>query len=194
MYRFLLGLSRAMAFLGGAMLVLLIAVTCLSIAGRAVNDLLHTDFARLNFHLISTFLTDIGVGPILGDYELVEAGTAFAIFAFLPLCQLTQGHAKVDIFARRLPVRAARALQASIDSLFALALIVITVQLYGGMVGKRVAGQVSFLLEYPVWWGYALALPGAATAAGIALFVAVIRWAELSRGRAILPRVERDGP
>jgi len=57
-----------MAILGGLVLSALILVICVSIVGRT-----------------------IGIGPINGDYELVEAGIAFSIFAFLPLTQITAG-------------------------------------------------------------------------------------------------------
>ena len=38
------------------------------------------------------------LGPVPGDFELVEVGTGFAVFAFLPWCQLKRGHATVDLF------------------------------------------------------------------------------------------------
>ena len=30
----------------------------------------------------------LGLGPVPGDFELVEAGTALAVFCFLPWCHL----------------------------------------------------------------------------------------------------------
>ncbi len=56
--------------IGGVVLVLLTIMTCISIVGRAG-------------------LT-IGLRPVKGDFELIEAGVAFAIFAFLPWCQFTR--------------------------------------------------------------------------------------------------------
>jgi hypothetical protein len=44
-------------------------------------------------------------GPVKGDFEVVEAGIAFSIFAFLPICQLHGGHATVDIFTNLMPKR-----------------------------------------------------------------------------------------
>ena len=53
----------------------------------------------------------------MADYELVEAGVAFAIFAFIPLCQIYGSHATVDIFtivaARRVKRRSSRMLARS---------------------------------------------------------------------------------
>ena len=79
----------------------------------------------------------MGVGPINGDFELVEAGVAFAIFAFLPLCQISAGHASVDIFTAKLPMRINRVLHLGIDAIFAIVLISIAYQLYNGMLSKQ---------------------------------------------------------
>ena len=81
-------LARMLALLGGLVLVALTIITCISIAGRA--------------------LISFGLGPVPGDFELVEAGVAFAIFAFLPWCQLNRGHATVDLFTSFLSERTNR--------------------------------------------------------------------------------------
>ena len=57
------------ALAGRLVLVALVCMTCVSIVGRA----------------FSVF----GLGPIPGDYELVEIGIGFAAFAALPWCHLT---------------------------------------------------------------------------------------------------------
>ena len=115
MYQFFHKLSRAMAYLGGLMLVLLIVMNCASIFGRSLNGILHSDQVMATVPDLARWLIDAGVGPINGDFELVEAGVAFAIFAFLPLCQLTGGHASVDIFTSKLSPRINRVLQMLID-------------------------------------------------------------------------------
>ena len=178
MYRFFLRLAQIMAAAGGLVLSALIVMTCLSVLGREAASLLHglgyTGAARR-------------LGPVQGDFELVEAGMAFAIFAFLPWCQLTQGHAVVDIFTRRLPERAARWLQALIDAVFAAVLVLIAVQLNAGLQGVIRSGQTTFLIQMPLWWAYAASLVGAVAAALIALYVAVLRVTEAVTGRALLP-------
>ena len=62
-------LSLLFALLGGAVLIVLTLLTVASVSGRA--------------------LIPLGLGPLPGDFELVEAGVAFAVFAFLPWCQLS---------------------------------------------------------------------------------------------------------
>ena len=180
-------LARLFALLGGLVLCALIVLTCLSIAGRSLNGILHGDLAQSLVPGMAKALLDAGIGPINGDFEVVEAGMAFAIFAFLPLCQLNGAHASVDIFTARLPHRASRWLRAVIETVFALVLIVIAWQLGAGMASKLRSGQTTFLLEFPVWWAYAASLTGAVAAAFVATYVAVMRVREAWANRAILP-------
>ena len=69
------------AMAGGAALIVVLVLTVISIVGRS--------------------LIFAGLGPIPGDFELVEAGTAFAVLAFLPICQFHRGHVTVDLFLSR---------------------------------------------------------------------------------------------
>lgn len=182
-----------MALLGGVVLCALILLTCVSILGRLLNSALHGDFAQAVAPGLAAALLDLGIGPVNGDFELVEAGMAFTIFAFVPLCQITGAHASVDIFTSRLPGRANRVLVWGADLLFAGVLAVIAVQLYGGMASKLRSGQTTFLLEFPLWWAYAPCLAGAVVAAVVAAYVAVLRTGELATGRDLLPNAERAG-
>lgn len=185
MQSFFLRLSRAMAILGGVVLSALILLTCLSIAGRLANGWLH-GLEPLAPGLARGLL-DLGVGPINGDFELVEAGVAFAIFAFLPLCQITGGHAAVDVFSNLFPARVNRALRWGIEVVFAAVLVLIAVQLLAGMQSKMRSGTVTFLLQFPLWWAYAASLCGAAVSAVVACYIAAARTVEVVTGRAMLP-------
>lgn len=180
-------LARVLAQLGGLVLTALIVLTCLSILGRSLNGLLHVDWVQSAAPGLAAALLDLGIGPINGDFELVEAGMAFAIFAFLPLCQLHGAHASVDIFTARLPIRVNRALRMVIEVIFAAVLILIAVQLADGMQSKRNSGQTTFLLEFPVWWAYATSLIAAAVAAIVSVYVAAMRVIEVITGARVLP-------
>ena len=180
-------LARIFAQIGGGVLAMLIVLTCLSVLGRSLNGILHSDWVEAVAPNLANWLLGLGIGPINGDFELVEAGMAFAIFAFLPICQLHGAHAKVDIFTSALPARFNRWLIAVIDLVFALVLLLIAAQLFQGMESKRSSGQTTFLLEFPIWWAYGLSLLGAIVAAGVAVYVALMRIAEIALGRAILP-------
>lgn len=187
MYRFFDRVARLFAQLGGLVLSVLILLTCLSIAGRLLNGLLHSEWLSSAFPSISETGLALGIGPINGDFELVEAGMAFAIFAFLPLCQLRGAHATVDIFTSNLSPGSNRVLSAVIDTLFAAVLLLIAWQLFEGTLSKRNSGQTTFLLEFPLWWAYAMSLTGAVVAAALSVFIAVMRITELVTGRRILP-------
>lgn len=180
-------LARGFALLGGAALSFLILLTCVSIAGRSLNSLLHNEWSQTTIPELANKLIDLGIGPINGDFELVEAGMVFAIFAFLPLCQWHGAHAKVTIFTAKLPAGAQRLLVAIIECVFALVLIVIAKQLFEGMESKRSSGQVTFLLQYPLWWGYALGLSASVVSALVASVLAGTRITELFTGRNLLP-------
>ena len=177
--------ARLMAICGGLVLTVLIVLICISVIGRSLNGLLHGLIGAV-MPGISAWALDLGVGPINGDFELVEAGVAFAIFAFLPLCQISAGHASVDIFTAKLPTRINRLLQLAIDVIFAVVLIAIAYQLYNGMLSKQRYGDTTFLLQFPIWWAYAASLSGSILTAVISLYVVGIRAWELMRGEDIL--------
>ncbi len=178
-------LARGLAVAGGVVLVFLILVTCISVLGRALNTILHGAVARI-FPETAQWLLDLGVGPILGDFELVEAGIAFAIFASIPLCQISSGHASVDILTRKFPAGVNRFLSMLTEVLFAAVLILIAWRLYEGMLSKRSYGETTFLLQFPIWWAYALSLFGAIMAAIAGVYMAIVRISEFALGRSII--------
>lgn len=182
-------LARKMAILGGIVLGLLILLVCISVAGRTLNGFLHTVLSPVAPDLAQALL-DTGVGPINGDFELVEAGIAFAIFAFLPLCQITGGHATVDIFTNLLPLRANRGLRMVTEIVFAAVLVLIAWRLFEGMLSKMSYGETTFLLQFPIWWAYAASFAGAVVAALVGVYTASVRSYEVFSGRTVLT----DGP
>lgn len=180
-------LARTFARLGGFVLGFLVVLTCVSILGRSVNTILNGDLFQSIMPGFSAALLNTGIGPIKGDFEIVEAGMAFAIFAFLPLCQLNGAHASVDIFTSKLDLRSSRLLRAIIEVVFAAVLVIIAWQLFEGLQTKRNAGETSFYLEFPVWWAYAVSLFAAVVAAIVSIYVAVMRVLESVTGNRVLP-------
>lgn len=178
--------SRLMAMLGGIVLTALILLTCVSVLGRSGNTIFHMAWVEALAPGLAKSILDAGLGPVPGDFELVEAGMAFTIFAFLPLCQVSGAHASVDIFTASLSDRANRLLIAIWDVLFAVVLIVIAWKLYDGMTGKMRYNETTFMLQFPVWWAYAVSLAAAVVAAVVGVAVAVIRLQELVQGRVLL--------
>lgn len=131
--------SLALALLGGLALCAAALLTVVSVAGRALFS-----------------------APVPGDYEIVEAACAFAVCAALPWCQRRRGHATVDILAERLGPRATRRAG---DALMAALAALIAWRMAAGMIDKMGDGfyvETTFILQTPVWWTWAAALPGAA--------------------------------
>ncbi|GAA4216595.1 hypothetical protein GGQ68_002903 [Sagittula marina] len=187
LHRIVLGLARVMALAGGTVLTILIVMTCLSILGRVGNSVLHW---MTGVGLAAGFaqgMIDAGFGAIRGDFELVEAGMAFCIFAFLPFCTVSGGHAAVDVFTNVLPRGVNRALDVLIAVLMAVVMVVIAVQLNEGMARKISSGQTTLLLQFPVWWAYAGSLVGATLTALTACYVVILRVYEMLTGRVIAP-------
>ncbi len=111
-----------------------------------------------------------------GDFELVQAGLAVAVFAFLPLCQLRGGNIVVDSFTGRVPPRVRAALDGFWALVYAAAAGLIAWQLAKGAAETVASGTTSMVLGLPVGWAIWactacaawLALTALAGAAGIA--------------------------
>ncbi|MCE0504201.1 MULTISPECIES: TRAP transporter small permease [unclassified Roseivivax] len=172
-------LARATAILGGLVLTALVILACLSILGRGLNTLGHSGLLPAG---LGEALIALGVGPIDGDFELVEAGVAFAIFAFLPICQLSGAHANVDVFVSALPRPAVRAIVTFWEVVLSAVILLITWRLGVGMEGKISNGQTTFILQFPIWWSYAASFAAACVASLVAIYCAARRVRGLLRG------------
>ncbi len=135
MSSFIYGLSRSLSWFGGVVLTALALLSVVSITGRA--------------------LAGFGYGPVPGDFELVEAGTALAVFCFLPWAHLKRGHATVDLFWGTFPAWMKRALMVLSDLLMLLLWGLLVWRMSIAMHDYRANGEVTFILQMPVWWGYA---------------------------------------
>ena len=135
-------IAAFLALAGGALLLAIVALTCVSIAGRALVPL------------------DIGMGPIRGIYDITEIGMAAAIFAFLPWAQLSEAHARVDLFESTFPDRLNKALDLVFNIAMFFVALVGTYRLYLGMLDKMSYGETTLIAQIPVWQGFAASLVG----------------------------------
>ncbi len=135
-------LARWLAIFGGLVLAALVVLTVTSITGRAFI------FA--------------GLGPVPGDFELVEVCTAFAVFSFLPWCQYKRGHVTVDIFVSWLSPQKMAFLSFVSNLLLTGFSAVIFWRLVLGTINKQAYNETTFILQFPLWWGYAACLLGGA--------------------------------
>lgn len=129
----------------------------------------------------------IGLGPIPGDFELVEAGTAVSVFCFMSWCQLNQGHVTVDIFTNQFGQRANALLILIGNSLIFIVAFVIAWRLWMGfgeqvtwfsqpirdLIGfgyKPFTNNTTYILGMPFWYSYLLSFIGAFCFALISAF------------------------
>ncbi len=142
--------TRGLAILGGFVLAGLIVLTVTSITGR--------------------FFIFAGLGPVPGDFELVEVCTAFAVFSFLPWCQYRRGHVTVDIFVGWMSPRKMAFLSMIGNLLLSVIAGVILWRLVLGTFDKQAYNETTFILQFPLWWGYAASLVGAAIFVLVSLY------------------------
>lgn len=180
-------LARFMAILGGLVLTAMIALTCVSVLGRGLNTLGHSDLLKSISDAAANALIATGVGPVFGDFELVEAGVSFTIFAFLPICQLHRGHATVDVFATAFPRWLNRLLETVWEVLLSALILLITWRLFLGMEDKMRYNETTFILQFPIWWAFALSFGAALVASVVAIYCAVARVLELVTGKRLSP-------
>lgn len=179
--------ARLSAVVGGMVLTALVLLTCVSVLGRGLNTLGHSDILMSISERAAHGLIGTGVAPVNGDFELVEAGVAFAIFAFLPICQLYTCHATVDIFTNSLSQKTNRVIAAFWEIVLAAVILLITWRLFAGLQSKLAYGETTFLLQFPVWWAYAASFGASVLASIVGLYCAGARIAELLTGRQFLP-------
>lgn len=132
-------LARVFAGLGGVtllamMLVIVASVTLRGILGR----------------------------PIPGDFELVEIGSAIAIFCFLPWCQISGGNVLVDFFTQKTGARMNHLLEALGDLIYLLVAALLLWRLIHGGMEMRLYGEQSMVLRVPIWWSFIVILPAMA--------------------------------
>jgi len=187
MRRLIYFLACFTAVIGGLVLMALVLMTTASIIGRTVNKMLHSPFFQEKLTGLSQGLIDMGIGEINGNYELLEAGVAFAIFSFLPICQYYGAHASVDVFTSFLPRAANRWIIAFWEVVLAAVIVLIIWRLYEGMQRYLGNGETTLFLQFPVWWAYAASFASGVIACVVAAYCAVIRVIEAIRGTDILP-------
>jgi TRAP-type C4-dicarboxylate transport system permease small subunit len=147
------GLARAVAIAGGTMLALVTVMTVISVIGRA--------------------LIPIGLKPVPGDYELVQAGVLFAIFCALPITQYMRGHADVSLLTDLLPARMTAIIELIMDVLMLIATAFILWRYTQGMIDKFGNREVTLILHIPVWSLYAIGMVGAVSMVIVAAYCVV---------------------
>jgi TRAP-type C4-dicarboxylate transport system permease small subunit len=139
-------MSILLAYLGGAVIAAVGLMSAISIIGRSAAS-----------------------RPVLGDFELVEIGTAVAGSLFLAYCQASRGHIAVDFFTLKASPRIVHLLDRLGDLLMAITLLLVGWRTGVAAGDMYSTGETSMLLGFPTWIGYAATVPGVIFAGLVAL-------------------------
>jgi TRAP-type C4-dicarboxylate transport system permease small subunit len=89
--------------------------------------------------------------PFPGDFELTEMGTAVAVFAFLPYCQLSDANVTADIFTSGASDRW-KAIFRLAASVAALAFgLILCWRMYDGLLDQKADHYTTAILQIPHW-------------------------------------------
>ena len=127
------------AVIGGAVLIAMAAMTVVSVIGRTFFD-----------------------SPILGDVELVQLGSAVVVACFLPYTQFRRANLIVDFFTSNASAGAQRRMDAFGTLLYTLVMALVLWRVGAGALAMHASQESSMLMSLPLWWPYALMLPGLA--------------------------------
>jgi TRAP-type C4-dicarboxylate transport system permease small subunit len=130
-------LSIAFAYAGGAVVAGVGIMSAISIIGRSA----------------------IG-RPIVGDFELVEFGTAIAGSLFLAYCQTSYGHIVVDVFTLKVSDRVRDWLDRFGSLLMAVMFFAVGWRTIVGAFDMFRNHETTMLMGVPIWLGYAGTVPG----------------------------------
>jgi len=112
--------------------------------------------------------------PVNGDFEMVQMGTAMAVFSFLAYCQARRGNIVVDTFMNWLPRRALDYVDAAWDVVYAGMMCLIAYCMTFGAIEHYRSGQTTMLLQIIVW-------PALAICTALAFLVALVALATAAR-------------
>jgi TRAP-type C4-dicarboxylate transport system permease small subunit len=128
-------LTRGLALVGGAFLLIATAITLVSVIGR------------------------YGFGaPVPGDYELVEITCAVGVFLFFPYTQAVNGNIAAEFFTAGIAKEWRRVLDIGNDVIFTLVAMLLAWRLAAGLVEKFTSGEATILIRIPLWWAYSVAV------------------------------------
>jgi len=148
-------LAKACALCAGALVALMVVISCGSIIGRET---------------IGRTLT--------GDFELVGLATGAAVGLFMPLCQFHRGNIVVDVFTSRAPPAFNEALERIGAMLLAICCGLLSWRAALGGWSSFQSGSTTMLLAVPEWYAYAPMVPGFGLTAVIAACQAIFGFNE----------------
>jgi TRAP-type C4-dicarboxylate transport system permease small subunit len=146
-------LCKLFAVLGGILLLLIAAMTMVSIFGRFFFD-----------------------APIRGDFEMTKQGMGLVVASFIPYCILNGGNLIVDFFTTKASENTQRVLD-TVGALFTAAgLLMFAYKATEAIADVRESNEVSGNIDLPVWWIYAGMAPSLWLAVLAGVVLAIKTW------------------
>lgn len=136
-------LSGWIAVLGGLLAIATASLVIVSVMGRWLSGMPWANGVANNL--------GVRLGPINGDFEMVQMATAVTIFAFLPYTQARRGNIYVDTFTGWLPQRTNSIIDAFWDLVYAGMMALLTWCLAVGTIEHYQSGQTTMLLQIIAW-------------------------------------------
>ena len=87
----------------------------------------------------------------MGDFELVEIGSAIAISSFLPLCHLKKGNVIVDFITAKLNFKKIAFLDCVSSVIYGLIALFFTWRMFFGAKDMYSYQEETMLLQFPIW-------------------------------------------
>jgi TRAP-type C4-dicarboxylate transport system permease small subunit len=135
--RWLLAVSKTASVCGGVVFVALVLMSIVSIVGRK-----------------------LWATPVPGDVELLQVCSAVASSTFFAYCHLNGGDVKVDFFTATMAPAKVHALDAFGSTLVGLVGALLAWRTVLGALTVREAGEMTMILDLPLWWGQIAMVPG----------------------------------
>jgi TRAP-type C4-dicarboxylate transport system permease small subunit len=148
-FSFLDRTAKFLAFFGGIALCFVSVLTAASVVGRYFFQ-----------------------APIQGDTEIVQVCLAFAVAAFMPLCQWWGGNIIVDFFTTNAQEMTKRAMDKLGAFIVGLMFLMIAWRAVYGLLSQKAANAETMLMQIPEWIVYLLMIPPLSLTALIAVYIA----------------------
>lgn len=161
-----IGVFREISAYGPVEYWLLLAVRGFAMLGGM------TFIGLVGMSMVSIICRKVGGGPITGDVELMQIGTAIGAAAFIPYCTMLRDHLRVEFFTDKAPKALKNVLDTLAHLLLGVALAVLAWRTGMQVFDVRQAGEVTTLLSIPAWIPIALMVPSFMLAAVCAFHLA----------------------
>jgi TRAP-type C4-dicarboxylate transport system permease small subunit len=140
-------LSEILALIGGAVMLLIVAMTMISITGRYLFNV-----------------------PVKGDFEITEIACGVAAFLFFPYTQATGQNLVADFFTSGFSKRGRAWIEGLHTLVFAVLAAFLAWRGYEGLIDKVVSHEKTMLIGLPIWVPYAAAVPCLIVLAAVCLW------------------------